>query len=193
MLSPGQRADLAFQGATAISSRDIDGTVAVVDLSGDSTKIALGDSRQTPVWRGSRPVGSGRLNERALLSDPPTPNQLAAARNAVGRRLMRLEPPPADATLIASTGSALELACGSPLGREVIADTLDSLLFMGTGGLAVELGVDSSLLRSLPAELLVLEALCDFLPEPMTLANGGVLEGLALLVAEEPAAAGQGT
>ncbi len=192
ILSPGQRADLAFLGATATSGDAIDGTVAVIDLGGNSTKIAFGDPGEAPSWRGSRAVASGRLNERALLSDPPTPDQLGAARNAVGRRLLRLEPPAADATLVAATGSALELVCGPALGRDVIGDMLNRLLFMGTGGLAVELGVDAVLLRSLPAELLVLEALCDFVPEPLTLASGGVLEGLALLVAEEPAVAGHG-
>lgn len=192
MLSPAQRADLAFSGASATAGNELGGTVAVIDLGGESTKIALGEPGRRPAWRGSRAVGAGRLNERALLSDPPTPDQLAAARNAVGRRLMRLEPPHADATLIAATGSALELVCGATLGRELIGDALNRLLFTGTGGLAVELGIGSELLRSLPAELLVLEALCDFVPEPMTLASGGVLEGLALLVAEEPAAAGRG-
>ncbi len=185
LLPPGQRADLAFLGATATSGEDLDGTVAVIDLSGDATKIALGETGVAPSWRGSRPVGAGRLNERALLSDPPTPDQLAAARNAVGRRLMRMEPPRADHTLLASSGSAVELVCGRQITRADITDALERLLFVGTGGLAAELDIDSAMLRALPAELLVLEALCDFVPEPINAAPGGVLEALALLAAEE--------
>lgn len=192
LLSAGERADLAFLGATTTVRRDLPSPLAVIDLSGDSTKIALGDTGTVPVWRGSRAVGAGRLNERALLSDPPSREQLAAARNAVGRRLMRLEPPPSRLALIAGSGSLIELVCGNRFDRTGIASALERFLRVGSTGLARQLEVDPALLRTLPAELIVLEALCDFVPEPFEVAPGGVLEGIALRAAEEPAATGQG-
>lgn len=190
LMTPGDRASLAFAGATATAD-GLPDTVAVIDLGGDSTKVATGRPGLSPAWLGSRAVGAARLNKNALLSDPPSPDQLAAARNAIARRLMRLEPPACDAVLVAAGDSALEAVCGAELDGKTIGATLDRFLLLGSSGLG-DGTVDASLLRSLPAELLVLEALGDLLPQPFRIASGGVLEGLALSVTEEsPAAAGR--
>ena len=72
-----------------LRARGASGSVAVVDVGGGSTEVAVGTPGQPPGWWASRPVGSHGLTERALRSDPPTRDQVAAARNAAARPLRR--------------------------------------------------------------------------------------------------------
>ena len=82
----GEReARLSFAGATS-SLEPVD-DVLVADLGGGSTELILGDVREEDGIRvaeiiraRSVDVGSKRLTERFLLSNPPTTEELAAAR-----------------------------------------------------------------------------------------------------------------
>ena len=84
---PGEReARLSFAGATSDVS-DAEGLL-VVDLGGGSTELILGDVAQTRTASAcprscsarSIDVGSKRVTELFLHSDPPTPSELAEAR-----------------------------------------------------------------------------------------------------------------
>lgn len=83
---PGDReAQLSFLGAT--SDMDEQGGLLVVDLGGGSTELIAGDVRDEPDGRiaeisraRSIDVGSKRVTERFLHSDPPTAAELAEAR-----------------------------------------------------------------------------------------------------------------
>ena len=84
-----EEAQLSFDGATR-SLPPLPGPVAVLDIGGGSTELVVGDQ---PAEDGSvagrvragrsLDVGSVRLTERLMPSDPPTPDEVAAAGRVV--------------------------------------------------------------------------------------------------------------
>ncbi len=79
-----EEAGLSFRGAVG----ELDSAAApfvVVDLGGGSTEIVLGGDRVVASY--SADIGCVRLTERCLHSDPPTPEEVAAARRVVRERL----------------------------------------------------------------------------------------------------------
>lgn len=84
IIAGSREADLAFLGATA--QRDGKGLL-VVDCGGGSTELVVGDvvtedGERAASIRAARSVdvGSKRMTERFLSSDPPAPRELAQAR-----------------------------------------------------------------------------------------------------------------
>jgi exopolyphosphatase / guanosine-5'-triphosphate,3'-diphosphate pyrophosphatase len=75
---------LAYRGANADLS-PFGGDTLVVDIGGGSTEITLG--REGSVSSVSLQLGCVRLTERFLTSDPPTPDEVAATRIAIGDAL----------------------------------------------------------------------------------------------------------
>src|ERR1044072_898639 len=71
ILDEDQEARMAFLGATQTLADDLPGTVAVVDVGGGSTEIAIGTVAGGVDWSSSFLVGSGGLADRYLRSDPP--------------------------------------------------------------------------------------------------------------------------
>ncbi len=86
VVSGTQEAALSFVGAT----RGLGGTapVLVVDLGGGSTEVVLGTGSDGRVEASrSVDVGSVRLTERYLAGDPPSQDEVTAARAEVDRML----------------------------------------------------------------------------------------------------------
>ncbi|WP_156766336.1 Ppx/GppA phosphatase family protein [Mycobacterium sp. E2327] len=84
VISGAEEASLSFHGAVG----ELDSAAApfvVVDLGGGSTEIVLGSERVVAAY--SADIGCVRLTERCLHSDPPTPDEVAAARAVVRERL----------------------------------------------------------------------------------------------------------
>ncbi len=110
IVSGDREADLTFRGA--LGGLGITGSrVAVIDVGGGSTEIVVGPR----VFAHSYDVGSVRLTERHVPTDPPAPEALAAVR-AAARRAFELPRPPAgpfDAVVAiagtATTYAAIEL------------------------------------------------------------------------------------
>jgi exopolyphosphatase/guanosine-5'-triphosphate,3'-diphosphate pyrophosphatase len=76
---PGaEEAALSFAGAASVLPLAAARPVLVVDLGGGSTEFVLGDAAGVRAAR-SIDMGCVRLTERHLRSDPPTPEQIAAA------------------------------------------------------------------------------------------------------------------
>lgn len=89
LISGNEEATLSFQGATA--GRASDGAPFVVmDIGGGSTEFAFGVS--APERSISLPLGCVRITERFLKSDPPSPDELAAAAAHTREVLQRVEP-----------------------------------------------------------------------------------------------------
>ena len=85
VISGAEEAELSFNGAVG----ELDSAAApfvVVDLGGGSTEVVLGDDRGVQASF-SADIGCVRLTERCLHSDPPTPAEVAAARDVVRERL----------------------------------------------------------------------------------------------------------
>jgi exopolyphosphatase / guanosine-5'-triphosphate,3'-diphosphate pyrophosphatase len=84
VITGAEEAELSFCGAVS----ELDGAGApflVVDLGGGSTEIVLGGASVTASY--SADIGCVRLTERCLHSDPPTPEEVVAARRVVRERL----------------------------------------------------------------------------------------------------------
>ncbi|BBY41251.1 hypothetical protein MMAN_53850 [Mycobacterium mantenii] len=84
VITGAEEAELSFRGAVG----ELDsaaGPFVVVDLGGGSTEIVVGADVVTASY--SADIGCVRLTERCLHSDPPTPEEVAAAREVVRERL----------------------------------------------------------------------------------------------------------
>lgn len=84
VITGAAEAELSFRGAVGELSSAA-APFVVVDLGGGSTEIVLGGDGV--VASHSADIGCVRLTERCLHSDPPTPQEVAAARSVVRERL----------------------------------------------------------------------------------------------------------
>ena len=78
VVSGDEEAALSFDGATR-ALPDLPGPVAVLDIGGGSTELILGDRHGHVRAARSLDVGSVRVTERLMPSDPPTTAELDAA------------------------------------------------------------------------------------------------------------------
>lgn len=136
---PGsEEAALSFAGAASVLPLRAGEPVVVVDLGGGSTEFVLGDADGVIAAR-SIDIGSVRLTERHLHSDPPTAAEVAAAEDDVDRGIEEAlaEVPLARATAIIGvagsittiTAHALSLPSYQPErihGAELPLDQVDS-------------------------------------------------------------------
>ncbi len=116
VLTGEQEAMASFRGAT--SALDLPGPVLMVDIGGGSTELVAGGDAGLPRAT-SQQLGTVRLTERHLASDPPTAAQVAAARHDAGGVLadglatIGLAVPAADPavrSVVAVAGTATTLA-----------------------------------------------------------------------------------
>ena len=93
VISGTEEAALSFLGATSVVSRDeLQPPYLVVDLGGGSTELVLGgDGVDLPAHKVaaaySMNVGSVRMTERHLHTDPPTEDEIQAAIDDVDRHI----------------------------------------------------------------------------------------------------------
>ena len=105
---PGEdEARLAFPGATRTLDPPPAGTIAVVDVGGISTEIAVGTLAGGVAWARSFPVGSSAL-AAGCAGDPPSPGDLERMRAAARAAFAAVPVPPADHA-VAVGGSAASL------------------------------------------------------------------------------------
>ncbi|MEK6277014.1 MAG: hypothetical protein AABM29_03260 [Actinomycetota bacterium] len=192
VLSEREEAELAFLGATA--SVQVAGAVAVADVGGGSTELAVGSVGEAPSWWASRALGSRLLTEEALTSDPPSDEQMMHGRSLAGSMLDGLDPPGCESALAVSGGAAsLRRLCGETLDRVTVERTLRRLLASPSADVARELDLAPERVRLVPAALLILESIGKRLDTELRIARGGMREGLALARARELAGAGSGS
>jgi exopolyphosphatase/guanosine-5'-triphosphate,3'-diphosphate pyrophosphatase len=85
--SGDEEAQLSYDGATR-SLPDVPSPVAVLDIGGGSTELIVGDAAERRVRAArSLDIGSVRLTERLMPSDPPGTEEVTAARRAVDAAL----------------------------------------------------------------------------------------------------------
>ena len=121
VISGAEEAELSFAGAVAgLRARGpVAGDVLVVDIGGGSTELVVGTpTGPDPVIRGrlSEDIGSVRVTERVLSGDPPTREQISAARAwvepVVAGALDRL-PLAGVGTFVAVSGTATTVAAAA--------------------------------------------------------------------------------
>ena len=183
----GEReAALTFAGATL--GQALDGTLLVADLGGGSLElIAARDGALLSA--ASLQLGSGRLTERHIHSDPPVRAMIAAA--AADARAL-LEPqatatPPVDRVIVVG-GTAQSIPVLVPRPNELKTLNLRRLegavaVLTGTpvAELAIETGLDPERVRTLPAGVAIIRALlAAYGLDAALIGTGGLREGLIL-------------
>jgi exopolyphosphatase/guanosine-5'-triphosphate,3'-diphosphate pyrophosphatase len=181
ILDGAEEARLAFLGATSTLGTDLHGDVAVVDVGGGSTEIAVGTLQYGVDWSSSFLVGSGVLADHYLVSDPPTIEELRAARDHAMDVLATRAFPAADCA-VAVGGSAASLR--SVVGAALDPASLNRALGILCGGpanrVASAYSLDELRVRLLPAGILILDACAQRLRQPLQIGRGGLREGILL-------------
>lgn len=176
-----EEARLSFVGATRTLPEPARGTIAVVDVGGGSTEIAVGVCGGEVGWSRSVPVGSGVLADAHLRSDPPSAAELAACRAEVAERFGGLAPPAADtAVAVGGTATSLHRLVGPELTAQALSEAVQVLSKRTLQEMASSFGLDPERVRLLPAGIIVLAGVCRCLGLPMHVARGGLREGVIL-------------
>jgi exopolyphosphatase/guanosine-5'-triphosphate,3'-diphosphate pyrophosphatase len=181
ILTDEEEARLSFVGATRTLLRPPDGTIAVIDVGGGSTEVAVGEADGRMAWSASFRIGSGFLADSYLRSDPPSVDELEKVRRHVVATFEGLEPPPADsAVAVGGTATSLRRLLGAELSHETLEREIRVLSLTPIDEVARRFELDTERVRLLPAGILVLEGLSDVLGLPLRIAHGGLREGVLL-------------
>jgi exopolyphosphatase / guanosine-5'-triphosphate,3'-diphosphate pyrophosphatase len=184
ILDEDEEARMAFLGATSTLADELPGTVAVVDVGGGSTEIAVGTVASGVVWSSSFLVGSGVLADRYLLSDPPALKELRAARDHAMDVLATRAFPGADsAVAVGGSAASLRAVVGDTLDPPALKRALGTLCAGPRSDVAARYSLDAERVRLLPAGILILDAAAQRLRRPMQIGRGGLREGLVLHMA----------
>ena len=181
VLTGEEEARLAFVGAARTLATPPDGTLAVLDVGGGSTELAIGDPDGTVTWSASFRIGSGLLADAYLRSDPPSVAELEAVRRHVDGAFEGLAPPAADsAVAVGGTATSLRRLVGGELSYETLERGVRVLSMTPIAEIAERFELDAERVKLLPAGILVLEALARKLDLPLRIARGGLREGVLL-------------
>lgn len=186
ILSEAAEAELSFLGATAVSEIDAEsGPVAVADVGGGSSEIAVGTPGQKPTWWHSIEIGSAALARQCLVSDPPTADEVATCRDRASQAVRALEPPEV-ATALAVGGSATSLRAlaGPRLDDRALERALHVLAHTSAADIAREYEIDVRRVKLLPAGIAILAEIAGLLGVPLHVARGGLREGVIIRLAE---------
>ena len=180
VLSGREEAELAFAGATAPLAGAAQ-TVIVADVGGGSTELAAGAPGQPPAWWTSLPIGSGVLAEAYLRGDPPTRDELAAARADAAAAIAAAGCPPADvAWAVGGSTTSLRRLCGEELTAAALDAALERVVATPARDAALRHDLHVERVRLLPAGLLLLAEVARAAACPLHVGCGGLREGVAL-------------
>ena len=181
VLDGEEEARLAFLGATRTMPARLDGRVAVVDVGGGSTEIAVGTVEGGVDWWASFPFGSGFLADAYLGTDPPAADELDEVRFHAAEMLKEVRSQPLDAAVaVGGSAASLRTLVGDVLDRHSLARAMEALTSAPAVDVAARFGLDPQRVRLMPAGLLALEAAGRALGQPLQIARGGLREGVLL-------------
>ncbi|MBJ7330176.1 MAG: hypothetical protein JHC95_09785 [Solirubrobacteraceae bacterium] len=194
ILDGHEEARLVFAGAVGSLADAPSGTVAVVDIGGGSSEVAVGTVAGGPRWAASLQIGSRVLTAAHLRTDPPSAEQLRAARADAHAAVAALEPPSVDAAFaVGGDTTSLRRLAGPVLDARALAAALDAVCGAPADEVAARLALHPRRARVLPAALLLLEACTEALQAPLRLCGGGLREGVVHeLLREQHESNGQG-
>ena len=181
ILTGEEEARLAFIGAARTLGHEPAGELGVVDVGGGSSELVVGTFPDRVSWSASFAVGSGEIAASCLRSDPPSQAELAEARSRVAGALDGTDVPrPAEAVAVGGSAASLLRLAGPLLTSDTLARSLRELASGPAAVIANRFGLDVRRVRLLPAGLLILEAAADLFGLPLTVARGGLREGVLL-------------
>ncbi len=181
VLSEAEEARLAFLGAARTLDPAPEGPLAVVDVGGGSSELAVGLPPAEVTWWASLPLGSADLADACFECDPPLASELSDARDTVATVLQGLAPPhPALAVAVGGNATSLRRLVGPSLDAETIGAALETLISLRAAEIASRFALDLERVRLLPAGLVILEAVSALLDAPLQMGRGGLREGILL-------------
>jgi exopolyphosphatase/guanosine-5'-triphosphate,3'-diphosphate pyrophosphatase len=170
VLTKEEEGTLAYRGAVLTAGIPLPRRIAVCDIGGASTEIAVGSPAGEPDWIESVDLGSVRLSARAGDMRSETQNDFA-----------HLEPPAVDAALaVGGSARATRRLVGAELGETELAE---ALLLVDTNTpreIARRFGVDRARAEILPAGVVLLAEVQQKLGVPLHVCDGGIREGAVL-------------
>lgn len=181
VLSGDEEAHLAFVGATRALGREPEGDIAVIDVGGGSSEIAIGTVRGGVSWSSSFRVGSGMLADAYLRSDPPSIAELHAVREHAYGVFEGLElEVPELGVAVGGSATSLRRLVGAELAHDTLERGVRVLASSPIDEIARRFDLAAERVRLLPAGILVLEAISDTLGVPLQIGRGGLREGVIL-------------
>ncbi|MGK2877796.1 MAG: Ppx/GppA phosphatase family protein [Solirubrobacterales bacterium] len=181
VLDESEEARLAFLGATHSMPQDQTGSIAVVDVGGGSTEVAVGTLQDGVKWATSFRIGSGMITDQYIHSDPPSVDDLAAARQAIAAMFDEFPFPTVDqAIAIGGSASSLRRMVGGVLEHETMERAIRLITRNDASEVAEEFALDPERVQVLPAGVMILEDIGDRLERPLRIGKGGLREGKLL-------------
>jgi exopolyphosphatase / guanosine-5'-triphosphate,3'-diphosphate pyrophosphatase len=173
VLSKEEEGRLAYAGAVATVDVRLPGTIAVCDVGGASTEIAVGMPGSAPLWVRSVDLGSVRLTERV--------DGVAAARAEASQVFGSVTPPPVEAALaVGGSARAARRLVGPMLGEAELAEALRLVETRAQPVISRKYGVHRTRVRILPAGLVLLAEVQQRLGVRLRVCDGGIREGAVL-------------
>jgi exopolyphosphatase/guanosine-5'-triphosphate,3'-diphosphate pyrophosphatase len=173
VLSTEEEGRLAYDGAIATADVALPETIAVCDVGGASTEIAVGSPGIPPRWVTSIDLGSVRLTARSKDIDH--------ARSEAAEAFADVVSPPVELALtVGGSARATRRLVGAWLGEAELAEALRLVETFDARAIARRFDVDRSRARILPAGVAILAEVQQRLGVPLYVCDGGIREGAVL-------------
>ena len=170
VLTKEEEGTLAYRGAVQTAEISLPPRVAVCDIGGASTEIAVGDPSRDPDWIESVDLGSVRLTTRAV-------DMYAEAQAAFSH----LDPPTVEAALVVGgSARAARRLVGAELGETELSEALQIVETTSAREVARRFGVDRARADILPAGVILLAEVQRRLGVTLHACSGGIREGAVL-------------
>lgn len=190
VISGDEEARLSFASAVADFGRG--GPVVAIDIGGGSTEVVVGDAKGGVKFRHSFDVGSVRLTERFVKSDPPAAER-ATVEAYLKQVLASVPAPPPGATVVGIAGTVTTVCAvgraiepydasrvhGATLSRDEVRGVADRLWSMPLAQRRTLPGLQPKRADVIPSGAQVLVAVLDALgAESVTVSDRGLRWGL---------------
>jgi exopolyphosphatase/guanosine-5'-triphosphate,3'-diphosphate pyrophosphatase len=178
VLTKEEEGTLAYRGAVLTAGIPLPPRIAVCDVGGASTEIAVGSPGDEPDWIQSVDLGSVRLTTRA--GDMHTEAEEAFSH---------LDPPAVEAALVVGgSARAARRLVGPKLGEAELAEALRLVETSPLREIVRRYSIDRARAVILPAGVILLAEVQRRLALPLHVCAGGIREGAVLASAEALAA-----
>jgi exopolyphosphatase/guanosine-5'-triphosphate,3'-diphosphate pyrophosphatase len=184
VLDGDEEARLAFVGATRTLGQPVPGRVAVVDVGGGSSEIAIGTVAHGVEWCASFRIGSGFLTDHYVRSDPCSAAELHAMREHAEGILEGLDiPPVTGAIAVGGSATSVRRLVGAVLEPETMQRALRVLSGAPAAEVAERFAIELERVPLMTAGILVLDVASQRLGMPLQIGRGGLREGVLLEMA----------
>jgi exopolyphosphatase/guanosine-5'-triphosphate,3'-diphosphate pyrophosphatase len=184
VLDGDEEARLAFLGATRTLGQPVEGRVAVVDVGGGSSELAVGTVARGVQWCASLRVGSGLLTDHYVRSDPCSARELHAMREHAQGVFEGLDiPPVSGAIAVGGSATSVRRLVGAVLEPETVHRALRVLSAAPADEVARRFAIEPERVPLMAAGILVLDAAAERLGMPLQIGRGGLREGVLLELA----------